>query len=97
MSIVVQQGWSMKHEVNFLAANVQYISYSDNKLQYASLGSRMYILIWLCKKYFVSDVSLSTASGHVLVADLPDDPSHSFSHNDGNNNIIITTLKIIYY
>ena len=30
MSIVVQQGWSMKHEVNFLAANVQYISYSDN-------------------------------------------------------------------
>ena len=42
MSIIVQQGWSMKHEVNFLAANVQYISYSDNKLQYASSGSRMY-------------------------------------------------------
>ena len=89
MSIVVQQAWSMKHAVNFLAANVQYILSQGGKTKYVSSGSGIYSSGYVME-YFISDTSLSRASGRVLVADLPDDPSAStiLSHHDGYINNI---------
>ena len=93
MSVVVQQAWSMKHGVNFLAANVQYVSQYQSgnslKVQYVSSGSGIYSSGYAIK-YFISDTSFSPASGRVLVADLPDDPSavSDLSHSDGDINNI---------
>ena len=104
MSIVVQQAWSMKHGVNFLAANVQYASYRGNssKVQYVSSGSGIYSSGY-AMKYFISDTSLSPASGRVLVADLPDDPTSTteLSHSRGDinnlNGIKARTSKYLKY
>jgi pantetheine hydrolase len=105
MSIVVQQAWSMKHRINFLAANVQYVSYRghSSKVTYTSSGSGIYSSGY-AEKYFISDPSFSPASGRVLVADLPDDPSPpttNRSHSEGDinnvNGIKARTSKYLKY
>ena len=104
MSIVIQQAWSMKQRINFLAANVQYVSYRGNssKVTYTSSGSGIYSSGY-AKKYFISDTSFSPASGHVLIAELPDDPSVTtdLSHSEGTinniNGIKARTSKYLKY
>ena len=104
MSIVIQQAWSMKHRINFLAANVQYVSYRENssKVTYTSSGSGIYSSGY-AKKYFISDTSFSPANGRVLLADLPDDPSITtdLSHSEGTinniNGIKAHTSKYLKY
>lgn len=66
VSIAVQQGWSRKHGVNFLAANQHFkITYSTGSGIYSNGVARHYI---------ISGDSWPTATGQVLIADLPENP-----------------------
>ena len=79
MSLVVQQGWSLKHQVNILAANLQY-SYESFKghsqSAYYSSGSGIYSSGYAIH-YYISDVNLSLATGEILIAEVPDNPDTS--------------------
>ena len=66
MSVAVQQGWSRKHGVNFLAANQHF------KITY-STGSGIYTN-GVARHYMISGDTWPTATGQVLIADLPEDP-----------------------
>ena len=92
MSIAVQQGWSRKHRVNFLAANQHF------KLSY-STGSGLYSN-GVAKHYIISGDSWPVASGQVIVADLSEDPSTTLANTTqlGNvSNVKIITSKINTY
>lgn len=72
MSIAVQQGWSRKHGVNFLAANQHFkITYSTGSGIYSNGVARHYI---------ISGDTWPTATGQVLLGDLPEDPHGSFAN-----------------
>ena len=66
MSVAVQQGWSRKHGVNFLAANQHF------KMTY-STGSGIYSN-GVARHYIISGESWPAATGQVLIATLPEDP-----------------------
>ena len=62
---------------------------NSSKVQYVSSGSGIYSSVY-AMKYFISDTSFSPASGCILVADLPDDPTSTtelshISEGDINN------------
>ena len=75
LSIAFQQSWSMKHKVNLLAANQQYVSAS-----YHSSGSGIYSAGYP-KAYYISGVErgLPFATGKFIIAELPKNPSSSQS------------------
>lgn len=66
MSVAVQQGWSRKHSVNFLASNQHF------KMTY-STGSGIYSN-GVARHYIMSGETWSLATGHVVIAELPEDP-----------------------
>ena len=72
MSVAVQQGWSRKHGVNFLAANQHF------KMTY-STGSGIYSN-GVAKQYIISGETWPTATGQVLIADLAEDPHGSLTN-----------------
>ncbi len=77
VSIGVQQSWSLKHSVNFLAANQHF---SIPKVYYSS-GSGIYSSG--NANYFISSYSPSEIVRNVLISELPvvPTPSTSFKHN----------------
>lgn len=72
MSIAVQQGWSRKHSVNFLAANQHFkLSYSTGSGVYSSGVARHYV---------ISGESWTTASGQAIVAELSEYPNATLTN-----------------
>ena len=76
VSIGVQQSWSLKHSINFLAANqhltVPTVYYGSGSGIYSSGSS----------KYFISSYSLFESVRKVIIADIPMTPSQtSFKQN----------------
>ena len=71
VSIGVQQSWSFKHSVNFLAANQQY-SITIPSVEFYSSGSGIYSSGYA--QYFLSSFSLSRSVGHVIISELPKNP-----------------------
>ena len=85
MSLVVEQSWSLKHQVNLLAANLQYSHESfkgHSRLAYYSSGSGIYSS-GRAIHYYISDINLSSAMGDIIIAEVPKDPERS---NTGNDN-----------
>lgn len=72
MSISVQQGWSRKHGVNFLAANQHF------KITY-STGSGIYSN-GVARHYMISGDTWLSATGQVLIADLSEDSHRPFAN-----------------
>lgn len=72
MSIAVQQGWSRKHAVNFLAANQHF------ELTY-STGSGIYSN-GMAKHYIISGDTWPSATGRVIIAELSKDPHETLEN-----------------
>ena len=92
MSIAVQQGWSRKHGINFLAANQHFkITYSTGSGIYSNGVARHYI---------ISGDTWPTATGQVLIATLPEDPNSLFANTTQvgirSNEASITTKTNTY-
>ncbi len=78
VSIGVQQSWSLKHSINFLAAN-QHLNTDSPK--YYSSGSGIYSSG--NANYFISSYSPSESVRHVIISEVPSipTPSTSFQHS----------------
>ena len=75
VSLGVQQSWSLKHSINFLAANQHFTT-----SKYYSSGSGIYSSG--SSKYFISSYNKSESVRKVIIADLPKAPSpNSFEQN----------------
>lgn len=91
MSLVVEQGWSLKHKVNLLAANLQYSHESfkgNSKSAYYSSGSGIYSSGHAIQ-YYISDTNSFSAMGDILVAEVPEDPERASSTKSYDNGKIL--------
>ena len=69
MSIAVQQGWSLKHQVNFLAANQH-----DPTIRASGTGSGLYTA-GAAVEYLLNSSAWQMSTGRYLVATLPKKPA----------------------
>ena len=96
VSIGVQQSWSLKHSVNFLAANQHF---TVNKVYYSS-GSGIYSSG--NAKYFISSYNPSDSVRQIIISDLPKvpAPSASFEQNGSvlnANNIMMKGSRYLTF
>ncbi len=97
VSIGVQQSWSLKHSVNFLAAN-QHFNIDSPK--YYSSGSGIYSSG--NANYFISSYNASESVRHVIISEVPTipNPSTSFQHNGtvlNVDNILMRTSRYLTF
>lgn len=88
VSIGVQQSWSLKHSVNFLAAN-QHFTYP---FKYYSSGSGIYSSG--NAKYFISSYSSSESVRNVIISELPTIPTPSTSFQQSGTVLNVNNISM---